>query len=332
MKQRYTQLTQEERYCLYTMSKQEISLRSMAKSMGRSHTSLSRELKRNTGQRGYRHSQAQSLTEQRHQDKPKAVKLTESVSAYCREKLQARWSPEQICGRLRLEQAISMSLETVYRFVLKEKQQGGQLYRHLRHQAKPRRKRYGAKEYRGTIPGRVDMADRPAVVDARSRVGDWEADLVIGKNHQGAIVTLAERRSRLFLALPILRKTAELTTRAITTLLAAWKDWIHTITYDNGREFSGHAAIAKALDCQGFFARPYHSWERGLNENSNGLLRQYFPKGMPLNKVSKEEVAAAVEAMNHRPRKCLGFQTPWEVFTQLTQPNRTGLTSGALMG
>ena len=300
--------------------------------MGRSHTTLSRELKRNTGQKGYRYQQAHHLAHRRHKEKPKAVKLTEPVSAYCHEKLQARWSPEQICGRLRLEQAISLSPETVYRFVLKEKQHGGQLYRSLRHQAKPHRKRYGRKDYRGTIPGRVDIADRPAVVDTRSRVGDWEADLVMGKEHQGAIVTLAERRSRLFLALPILRKTAELTTRAITTLLAALKDWIHTITYDNGREFSGHAAIAKALDCQGFFARPYHSWERGLNENSNGLLRQYFPKGMPLNKVSKEEVAAAAEAMNHRPRKCLGFQTPWEVFTQLTQPNRKVLTSGALMG
>jgi IS30 family transposase len=332
MKQRYTQLTQEERYCLYTMRKQAISLRVIAKAMGRSHTTLSRELKRNIGQKGYRHHQAQRLAERRHQEKPKAMKLTETVRTYLHEKLHAWWSPEQIRGRLQLEEAISISLTTVYRFVLKDTHQGGQLYRGLRHQAKPRRKRYGAKDYRGTIPGRVDIADRPAVVDTRSRVGDWEADLIIGKDHQGAIVTLAERRSRLFLAIPILRKTAELTTRAITTLLETLKDWVHTITYDNGREFSGHATIAKALACQGYFARPYHSWERGLNENSNGLLRQYFPKGMRLNTVSNGEVFAAVEAMNHRPRKCLGFQTPWEVFTKLTQTNRPEVTSGALMG
>ncbi|MDH3503412.1 MAG: IS30 family transposase [Nitrospirota bacterium] len=218
MTQRYTQLTQEERYCLYTMSKQATSLRAMAKAMGRSHTTLSRELKRNTGQKGYRYQQAQHLAEYRHQEKPKAMKLTETVCAYIQEKLQAWWSPEHIRGRLRLEQAISINPATVYRFVLKEKQQGGQLYRGLRHQAKPRRQRYGAKDYRGTIPGRVDIADRPAGVDTRSRVGDWEADLIIGKDHHGAIVTLAERRSRLFLALPILRKTAELTTQAITTL------------------------------------------------------------------------------------------------------------------
>lgn len=332
MKQRYRQLTQEERYCLSTMRKQAISLRGIAKAMGRSHTTLSRELKRNIGQKGYRYQQAQRLAERRHQEKPKAVKLTETVRMYLHEKLQAWWSPEQIRGRLQQEKALTISPTTVYRFVLKDKHQGGQLDRGLRHQSKPRRTRYGGKDYRGTIPGRVDIADRPAVVDTRSRVGDWEADLIIGKDHQGAIVTLAERRSRLFLAIPILRKTADLTTRAIITLLETWKDWVHTITYDNGREFSGHATIAKALECQGYFARPYHSWERGLNENSNGLLRQYFPKGMRLNTVSKEEVFAAVEAMNHRPRKCLGFQTPWEVFTQLTQTNRTKLSSGALMG
>jgi IS30 family transposase len=332
MNQRYSQLIQEERYCLYTMSKQGTSLREMAKAMGRSHTTLSRELRRNTGQRGYRHHQAQRLAEQRHQAKPKVVKLTETVVAYIQGKLQAWWSPEQICGRLWLEQAMALSPETVYRFVLKEKQQGGQLYRHLRHQAKPRRKRYGAKDYRGTIPGRVDIAARPAVVETRARVGDWEADLIIGKDHKGAIVTIAERRARLFLALPILRKTAELVTQAIITLLGPWRDWIATITYDNGREFSGHQTIAEALACQGFFARPYHSWERGLNDNGNGLLRQYFPKGRRLDNVTNEEVAAAVEAMNQRPRKCLGFQTPCEVFTQWTQPQSTLSTSGALMG
>ena len=332
MKREYTQLTKEERYHLYTMRNQHLSFREIAKGMGRSHTTLSREVARNTGQKGYRYQQAHHKAGQRHTEKPKAVKLTEAVMAYIHEKLQAWWSPEQICGRLGLEQGVSLSPETIYRMVLNDQQQGGQLYRHLRHQAKPYRKRYGSKEYRGRIPGRVDIAERPTVVDTRARVGDWEADLVIGRGQQGAIVTLAERRSRLYLALPILRKTADLTTRAITSLLAAFKDWTHTITYDNGREFNGHATIAKALACQGFFARPYHSWERGVNENSNGLLRQYFPKKMPLDTVSTEAVTAAVEAMNHRPRKCLGFHTPWEVFTKLTQSNLQFQTSGALMG
>ena len=293
MGQPYSQLTQQERYGLELIRKQGQTLRDIAKVMGRSHTALSRELQRNTGPRGYRHHQAQGFADQRQQTKPKAVKLMEPVVAYIQEKLQARWSPEQICGRLEREQARSLSPETIYRFVLKDKPQGGQLSSYLRHQAKPSRKRDGAKDARGTIPGRVGIEERSALVDTRVRVGDWEADLMMGKAHKGAIVTLAERRARLFLA--------------IITLLDPWKDWVATITYDNGREFSGHREIAEALGCQGFFARPYHSWERGLNENSNGLLRQYFPKGRRLDTVSREEVDAAVDAMNHRSRKCLGF-------------------------
>jgi len=254
------------------------------------------------------------------------------VVAYIQEKLHARWSPAQLCGRLEREQARSLSPETIYRFVLKDKQQGGQRFSYLRPQTKPYRKRYGAKDARGTIPGRVGIEERPALVETRVRVGDWEADLVMGKAHKGAIVTLAARRARLFLAIPILRKTAELVTEAIITLLEPWKDWVATITYDNGREFRGHRDIAEALACQGFFARPYHRWERGLNENSNGLLRQYFPKERRLDTVSREEVVAAVDAMNHRPRKCRGFQTPWEAFTQWVQAQRPVPTSGALVG
>ena len=242
---------------------------------------------------------------------------------YLREKIKLHWSPEQISGRLRTEKKISISHETVYRFILKNKRNGGDLYRYLRHQAKPYRKRYGSKNYRGKIPDRVDISERPTIVDERSRVGDWEADLVIGKGHKGAIVTLAERRSRLYLALPIANKTKELTTAAITSLLASFKGFVHTITYDNGREFNGHMDmdISSQLNCKGFFARPYHSWERGLNENSNGLLRQYFPKSMPLDTVDEKEVRLATNAMNHRPRKCLGYKTPWEVFTELTGIN-----------
>ena len=196
--------------------------------------------------------------------------------------------------------------------MFKDKHQGGQRYGHLRHQAKPYRKRYGTKDSRGTIPGRVGIEERPAVVDTRARVGDWKADLMMGTAHKWAIVPLAERRARLFLAIPILRKTAELVTEAIITLLAPWKAWGATITDDNGREFSGHQTIAEALACQGYLARPSHSWERGLNEKSHGLRRQYFPKGRRLATVSREAVDAAVAVMNHRPRKCLGFQTPWK--------------------
>lgn len=321
MKKHYTQLTEEERYHIYTMIKQDISLRQIAAGMGRSHTSLSREIRRNKGGNGYRYKQAHRKASARHKTKPKALKMTQECIFYIKDKLKQYWSPDQISGRLLIENKISLSPETIYQFILKDKRNGGDLYRYLRHQAKPYRKRYASKDYRGKIPGRVDISERPSVVDKRSRVGDWEADLVIGKGHKGAIVTLAERRSRLYLALPIAHKTKELTTAAITALLASLKCFVHTITYDNGREFNGHMDISNQLNCKGFFARPYHSWERGLNENSNGLLRQYFPKSMALDKVSEQEVRIAVNEMNHRPRKCLGYKTPWEVFTEFTKIN-----------
>jgi IS30 family transposase len=327
----YTQLTAEERYHIYTMTKKGLSLREIAKGMGRSHSSLSRELRRNKGGSGYRYQQAHQLAVQRHKEKPKSTKLTVLVTDYINKKLALLWSPDQICGRLLLDQNTSLSHETVYRYILNDQQQDGTLYRHLRHQLKTRRKRYGSYDYRGKIPGRVDISERPGVVDERSRVGDWEADLVIGKGHKGAIVTLAERRTRLYLAMPIANKTKELTTGALTALLGAVKDFVHTITYDNGREFNGHLAVSKELECEGYFARPYHSWERGLNENSNGLLRQYFPKSMPLDEVTESEVLTATNAMNDRPRKCLGYKTPWEAFIELTQAHVTKNTSGALM-
>ena len=317
----HKQLNEEERFHLYIMINQGISLRKIAKGMDRCHSTLSRELRRNKGKKGYRYKQAQKKSSDRHRVKSKFKKLTKDLKKYIIKNLQNNWSPEQICGRLWLERKIQLSHETVYRFILKNKQRGGKLYSYLRHQSKRYRKRYGKTDYRGKIPDRVDISERPSVVDDRSRVGDWEADLIIGKNHKGAIVTLAERRSRLYLAIPIANKTKELTSAAITTLLTAFKDFVYTITYDNGREFNGHMDISDVLNCDGFFARPYHSWERGLNENSNGLLRQYFPKSMQLDQVSKEEVFAATEAMNNRPRKCLGYKTPWEVFNELTQMN-----------
>ncbi len=331
MSKQYTQLTEAERYHIYTMKKQDYSNNKIAQGMGRDRSSIGRELRRNVGKRGYRYQQANCMAMKRHAEKTKASKLTEELVKYITQKLTQRWSPEQISGRLKLDKGISLSPETIYQLIAKDKRQGGSLHQYLRHQGKPYKKRYGKADYRGCIPGRVDIDERPEVVNERSRVGDWEADLVIGKAHKGAIVTVAERCCRLYLAFPIVRKTAHLTTQAITTLLADFKEVVHTITYDNGREFNGHRDINDTLECDSYFAKPYHSWERGLNENFNGLLRQYFPKSMRLDKVSEQEVLSAVNEMNHRPRKCLGFKTPWEVFAELTQIDANFKTNVALM-
>jgi IS30 family transposase len=318
---KYTQLTEQERYHIYLMRKQNFSLTGIAKTMNRHKSTISRELKRNQGLKGYRYKQANSFAKTRHQTKNKFIKLSDEIKDYIRQKLALYWSPEQIVGRLELDQGISLATETAYRFVLKDKAIGGELYKYLRHQHKKYRKRYGKNDYRGRIPNRIDIDQRPSVVDARTRIGDWEVDLVIGKGHKGGFATLAERKSRLYLAFPIRNKTAEITNEAILKMLKPIKDWVFTLTFDNGREFSWHDVLAKALNCKTYFAKPYHSWERGLNENHNGLLRQFFPKKMKLDAVSKKEVLKATDLMNNRPRKCLGWKTPFEVFAKMTGKN-----------
>ena len=256
MSKRYTQLTEAERYHIYTMKKQGYTDTVIAQGMGRDRTTIWRELHRNTGQRGYRHQQAQHWAVARHRTKPKRVKLTPEVEAVLRAGLAQRWSPEQIAGRRCRETGQRLSAETLYQYIARDKRAGGTLYRQLRYQGKPYRKKYGRTDYRGRIPGRVDIDQRPAIVAARTRLGDWDADLVMGKAHQGAIVTLAERCCKLYLASPIVRKTAALTSRAITDLLSDFKAVVHTITYDNGREFNGHQAINQALGCDSYFAKP----------------------------------------------------------------------------
>ena len=206
-----------------------------------------------------------------------------------------------------------VSHETIYRLVWSDKRAGGDLHTHLRHGAKRRRKRYGKHDFRGRIPGRVDISERPEVVDARTRFGDWEGDTVIGKGHRGGLVTLAERKSRVLLAGKIDRKTKTETAAVLCRITRGLEDILDTITYDNGREFADHALVSRANGSDAYFARPYHSWERGLNEHCNGLLRQYFPKSMPLDQITDQQVQRAVDRINNRPRKCLGFKTPIEV-------------------
>ena len=327
----YTHLTQEERYHIETLRKQGISNTAIARGMGRHPSTLGRELKRNTGQRGYRHKQAHGLAQQRHKDKHKVKKIVGSLKDYVVEHLKQRWSPEQITGRLKQEEKDNASHETIYQFVLQDQKNGGDLFSYLRHQAKPYRKRYGKKDYRGRIPNRIDIEQRPAIVDEKIRLGDWEADTVIGKGHQGVFVTLTERVSKLNLAICVPHKEAALVKEAIISALQPLKEWVKTITFDNGREFTQHSDIAQALECETYFAKPYHSWQRGLNENHNGLLRQYFPKKSALADVSQEQLNQAINEMNHRPRKLLNYKTPWEVFFELSGQHPHSFSDVALM-
>lgn len=309
---RYTQLTQEERYQISVLLKAEHTQTEIAELMERHKSTISREIRRNKGLRGYRPKQAQRLTEARRQAKAKP-RIGHETWQLVKALIRQEWSPEQIVGRVKMEQEVLVSHEWIYQYVYADKQSGGDLYRSLRCQ-KVRRKRYGTYSRRGKIPNQVSIDERPAIVDAKRRFGDWEGDTVIGKNHRGALVTLVERKSLYTVIRSVIQKTAEAVRGAVVDGLAPYIDWVHTITYDNGREFADHEGMASDLDARIYFAHPYASWERGLNENTNGLIRQYFQKQRDLTTVTEKEVEEAMEKLNHRPRKSLGFRTPYEVF------------------
>lgn len=308
----YTQLTQEERYQIYALMKAGHNQTEIAHILGRDKSTISRELRRNSGLRGYRPKQAQRLSAKRRHDRDN-LRITPEHWMLVERFLREDWSPEQISLWLADEKAIYISHEWIYQYVLQDKSRGGDLYRHLRCQ-KQRRKRYGSYSRRGQLVNRVSIDERPAVVDARSRFGDWELDTIIGKGHKQAIVSITERKSRLTLIRKVERKTADSVTRAILRLLKPIAHRVHTLTSDNGREFAGHETIAKALDAKFFFAHPYASWERGLNENTNGLIRQYFPKHRDFTTITQTEINQVMDKLNNRPRKCLGIKTPNQVF------------------
>ncbi|KEQ13096.1 IS30 family transposase [Endozoicomonas numazuensis] len=327
----YTHLSLEERNYIELQLKEGVSQNKIAKALGRSQSSLSRELGRNTGQRGYRHKQAHGKAEERHKEKTKSIKLTDDIKQRIERDIREDWSPEQVVGRLEQEGVIKLHHETVYQFILEDKKTGGTLYKHLRHQGKTYRKRYGSAHNRTGIPNRVGIEHRPEIANDRKRVGDWEADTIIGKNHKGAVVTMDERKTKLRLAVPLPGKKAKAVKQAMVSSLKPLKKFVKTITYDNGREFVEHEEVAKALSCDSYFAVPYHSWERGQNENANGLLRQYFPKSMELDNVTDKEVIIAVDKLNGRPRKCLGYKTPYEAFKELTGIDARKVMGYALM-
>ena len=326
----YIQLTLQERYYIEIEMKNGTSQNKIAKALNRSQGTISKEIARNKGCRGYRHKQANTTAIKRHQSKTKSIKLTNEIVVFIKNELNTNQSsPEQIAGRLRRVLNISIHHESIYRHILQDKVNGGELYLQLRHKQKPYRKRYGSSTNSSKgIPNRVDIDQRPQEANDRLRVGDWEADTVIGANHKGAIVTLDERVSKLRLALPQIGKFAKETKESIIELLKPFSQFVKTITFDNGKEFAKHMDIASSLGCDTYFAKPYHSWERGQNENANGLLRQYFPKGMAFTNVARKEVIDAVHRLNSRPRKCLDYATPYEAFMELTGLDATILVKG----
>lgn len=306
----YKHLSQIERYQIASLMKAQHSITQIASLIGRHKSTISRELRRNAGSRGYRPKQASELAIERSEQSRNASTVAPWVKQQASALLRLQWSPEQVASRL------PVSHETLYQHVYADKTQGGTLWKNLRCQ-KQKRKRYASgRDRRGQIPNRRPLSERPAHIEGRKQVGHWECDTVIGANHEQAIVTVVERKSGYAVMAKVSNKTADLVGQAIIKALTPFEARVKTLTYDNGKEFCGHALIDEALNSTGYFARPFASWERGTNENFNGLLRQYVPKKRPMKNINDEEIKMIENRLNNRPRKRLGFRTPAEVFHQ----------------
>jgi IS30 family transposase len=305
----YTQLTQEERYQIAALLKVEKSVKSIAECLGRCASTIHREIKRNRGKRGYCPKQAQCLAEKRKFSGVKRIK--DEVWIWVIELIERDWSPEQISLWLK-QKKVHVSHEWIYQFIFKDKRRGGKLYTFLRCKKK-RKKRYGSYNTRGKIVNQVSICERPEIVDTRERIGDWEVDTVLGKRGHGLLVTLNERKSRFTWMVKVPNKTSGEVTKAVISSLKELEIPALTLTSDNGKEFAEHEKIAEKLNLDYYFADPYSSWQRGTNENSNGLIRQFFPKGQNFEKVSFEDIQFALDRLNNRPRKCLGMKTPNQV-------------------
>ncbi len=321
----YAQLTLEERYQISALKKAGHSQTRIAEEMGCHKSTVGRELRRNAGARGgYFPKQAQQKAEARQAAKPRRVKFWGEYWDEIDGLVRQDFSPEQIAGVLRAHGApVTISHEWIYRHIERDRQAGGDLHRHLRCW-RPRRRRHGQGSQRGGIKGRVPIGERPAVVGEKSRVGDWELDTVVGKGHQSALVTAVERKSLYTLIARVEDKTAETVGDALVASLLPHAKKVFTLTSDNGTEFAGHAKVAAALGAGFYFAEPYSSWQRGANENTNGLIRQYFPKKTDFREITDAEVERAAYRLNQRPRKTLGFKTPHQVFFEEKTKESTG--------
>ena len=318
MPEGYHHLTRDQRCQLCTLKNRGESTINIAKQCGMHRSTIYRELQRNGKKQGYTYQQVQEKAFER----KRAVawqrrKMKEPLVAIIESKLLLQWSPEQISGWLKKQLGNrAVSHETIYKYIWRDKYLGGQLYTQLRHHGKKYNKRGSDKAGRGHIPGRIDIDERPSIVDEKNRLGDWEVDTIIGKEHKGAIVSMVERHSKITLLARVTKKTAPEVKDAIIHKLGNLTDCVHTLTSDNGKEFSAHQEIARELGASMYFAHPYRSWERGLNEHTNGLVRQYLPKHKRLDDVTDEIIQEIENLLNNRPRKVLQFNTPIEVFNQ----------------
>lgn len=313
---RYHQLTSEERYALSALRKQGLSQAAIARALGRHPSTISRELRRNARQRPnwYRPFNADEMTRGRRSRSRRNQHFTSKDWELVVACLGEFWSPEQISGRLALLGLLSISHETIYRHVWRDREQGGCLYTCLRQHSKQLRKRYGRYDSRGRLAGKRSISQRPPGAEHRSRFGHLEGDTMIGTFDRHCVLTLVCRKSGHVMIGKLYGRTTAAVNRRATTLIRAARRQTRSITVDNGTEFHGYKQLEKATGARVYFATPHHSWERGTSENTNGLIRQYLPKRTSMAPVTQRDCTRIAKALNDRPRKRLGYLTPAEVY------------------
>lgn len=313
---KYHQITSEERYMLAALRTQGFNQAEIARALGRHRSTISRELKRNSARRTgyYRPSKAIEMTNGRRSRSRRNRRFSAADLSRVESLLRLQWSPEQISGRLRREGILSISHETIYRHVWRDLRLGGTLHTYLRGARKRRRKRYGAYDSRGRLAGKRHISERPRAAELRTEVGHWEIDTIIGKGSRHCLVSVVERKTGFLLLGKLKARTKEQTNHRTLRLLKRRHHSFKTITADNGTEFHDYADIEQATGVSFYFATPHHSWERGTNENTNGLIRQYVPKGTSMTKLTQYDCNAIAKRLNARPRKRLGYKTPRECF------------------
>ncbi len=322
----YTHLTPFERGKIELLVRSGWSRRRIADEMKRNPSTISREVKRSSDRRGRYQALTAQLAYQARRTrcvKPRKLEQYPRLRAYVCEKIREQWSPDEIACTLRLDfprdRSMRISHETIYTFVYADKRQNGTLYAHLRQSHRKRRRRQNTYTKRGLFPGRVGIEQRPKIVDTRRRVGDWEGDLVHGRQGAPAILTLVERKHGYLLAHKVDNKRAYTVGRAFLKAFRCVPDQLlKTITLDNGNEFADFKTIEKDLETNIYFADPYCAWQRGTNENTNGLLRQYIPKKADLHAFTQSDLNHIVEKLNNRPRKRLKYRTPAQLFQKAT--------------
>ncbi len=313
----YRQITFAERYTLGLLRQGGLAAAAIARVLGRHRSTIGREVRRNGTPRDgcYRPQLADWYARGRRSRSRRNRRFSPRDWTRIQKLVRADWSPEQVAGRLRLEGKLAISHETIYRHIWADLRQGGTLHQHLRGARKQRRKRYGRYDRRGRLAGKRPITARPAVVETRTQLGHWEGDTMLGASQAGpCVLSLVERKTGYVLVGKLERRSTAAVNLRAQQLIAAQPHPVRTITVDNGTEFHDYAALEQVTATRFYFATPHHAWERGTNENTNGLLRQYLPKRESMAHLTQHDCNRIAAKLNRRPRKRLGYQTPEECY------------------